>query len=308
MGKRQRDQLQAGRIIKQIAPVLDMTVEELTHFFYTETFWKENSARHYLMGDTPWPFENMGYDDCHEMVCAFLDEQQQEGKLTEQDMKEKQKEVERILHVAFLDLDTLSVHGKELPDTGTDKIEDEIEWIMRDISNLDIETLYVLNRYFDAFSSVTERDLKWIDLLDCLGYVDGLVTMDEFIRQLLKEEFPVSCGLISENMSRKDFLQWLELLSRRGYKDTTRKTDSNRLKSAIEKRVRSYTDECGFEIISLHNFIQYLVNEHNGSFFDVEPKYWKVFVLIKYWVSHFEDVPEIAINIYPPQIEEEQQP
>lgn len=308
MRKKQRDPLETGRIIKQIAPVLGITIDELMEMTFKKVHRGKETVRQYFYEGKPWPFEDMGYDDCLEMVWAFLEKQQQEGKLTEQDVENKRREVERIFSVAFMDLDTLSVHGKKLPDTATDKIEDEIEWIMRDISNLDIETLYVLNRYFDAFSSVTERDLKWIDLLDCLGYVEGLVTMDEFIRQLLKEEFPVSCGLLSENMNRKDFLQWLELLSRRGYKDTTRKTDSNRLKSAIEKKVRSYVAECGFEILPLHNFIRYLVNEHKGSFFDVELKYWKIVMLIKYWVSHFEDVPEIVTNIYPPQIEEERQP
>lgn len=295
MRKKQRDPLEAGRIIKQIAPVLGITINELMEMTSKKVHRGIETVRQYFYEGKPWPFEDMGYDDCLEMACNVLDEQQQGGKLTEEDVKGKQTEVKRILSVAFMDLDTLTVHGKKLSNIGVNKIEDEIEWIIRNIGKLDIETLYILNRYFDAFSSITETDLEWIDLLDCLGHVKGLVTIDKFERDLLKEKFSVSCGLISENMNRKDFLQWLELLSRRGYRDTTRKTDSGRLKSAVEKKVRSYADECGSEIVSFHNFIQYLVNKHNGSFFDVEPKYWKVFVLIKYWVSHFEDRPVIVL-------------
>lgn len=308
MGKKQRDLLHTGYIVKQIAPVLDMPVEKLMNLFYEETFWNENTARHYLMEDRPWPFEKMGYDDCLEIVCDFLDKRQQEGKLTEQDVKEKQKKVKQILSVAFMDLDTLTACRGKSPDAGVGRIENEIEWILRDISKLDIDTLYVLIRYFDAFSSITERDLKWIDFLDCLGHVEGVVTIDEFKRKLLKERFDISGRLISENMSSKDFLQWLELLSRRGYKDTTRKADPQKLNTAIEEKIRFYADKCGFEITSLHNFIRYLVDEHNGSFFNIGREYLKVFVLIKYWISHFENVPEIPINIYPPQIEEERQP
>lgn len=334
MRKKQRDPLEAGRIIKQIAPVLGITIDELMERTSKKVHRGIETVRQYFYEGQPWPFEDMGYDDCLEIVCNFLSEQQREGKLTEQDVKEKREDAERILKVAFVDLDTLSFHGRKswdtekkkivndsynnpmaclreppIPyvhkdisgDTITDTIEMQVEWIMQDISNLDIETLYVLNRYFDAFSSVTERDLKWIDYLDCLGH-------NKVKRELSKKEFPVNSKLISENMNSKDFLQWLELLSRRGYRDTTRKTDSDRLKSAVEEKVRSYADKCGLKIIFFHNFIQCLVNKHNGSFFDVEPKYWKTFVLIKYWVSHFEDVPEMVINTYPPQIEEERQP
>lgn len=52
----------------------------------------------------------------------------------------------------------------------------------------------------------------------------------------------------------------------------------------------------GFKITPLHCFIRYLVSEHNGSFFDIEQKYWKLFLLIKYWISHLEAAPEIVIN------------
>lgn len=310
MGKKQRDLLHAGCIIKKIAPVLNMPVEKLINLFYEETFWNESTARHYFMDDLPWPFKKMGYDDCLEIVCDFLDKQQQEGKLTEQDVKEKQKKVKQILSVAFMDLDALTIHRETDSDSDAveDRIENEIEWTLRDISKLDIDTLYVLIRYFDAFSSITECDLKWIDFLDCLGHIKELITIDEFKRKLLKERFDISAKLISENMSSKDFLQWLELLSRRGYKDTTRKADPQKLNVAIEKKIRFYADKCGFQIIPLHNFIRYLVDEHNGSFFNIGREYLKVFVLIKYWISPLENVPEISINIYPPQIEEERQP
>lgn len=298
MRKKRRDPLEAGTIIKQVAPVLGLSVEKLAGLFADhKQSWGDDLPRHYLMGETPWPFEDMDYDECFDLVSNFLDEQQQKGALTEREANAKKEEVRQILSVAFMDLKHCDMHRKESTITGINRIEDEIAWIMRDISNLDTETLYILNRFFCVFSSITECDLQWIDFLDCLGNSDKCCTLDKFRRKISKEEFPISCELILENMNRKDFQQWLELLSRKNYRDATRKTDSNKLISSIEKKVRTYINDCGFEGLPFHNFIQYLVNNHHGSFFDIDRKYWKIFLLIKYWLSHFEKVPEISIDI-----------
>lgn len=265
MRKKQRDPLEAGRIVKKLAPVLGITIDKLIKMISGKTCNGEDSIRQCFYEGKPWPFEDMGYDNCLEMAYGILDGQQRDGKLTEQQVERKKQEIKEILNVAFFDIDKWTFHGRkswakecheicnksrvslieppipyvyqrESDDITADPIERQIEWIMRDINGLNLETLYVLNRYFDAFSSITEPDMKWIDVLDCFGHIEGLFSIDEFQRRLSKEEFSVSCKLILENMNSKDFQQWLELLSRRGYKDTTRKTDSNKLKSSIEKK------------------------------------------------------------------------
>lgn len=325
MRKKQRDLLEAGRMVKQLAPILGITVNKLMGIISKKVNRGTDSIRQYLYKGGPWPFEDMGYDDCLEMAHGILYGQQRDGKLTEQQLERKKQEIKKILDTAFFDFDKWTYHGRkswakecheiysnskaglidppipyvyqcETDDITTDPIEGQIEWMMRDINGLNLETLYVLNRYFDAFSSITEPDMKWIDVLDCLGHIEGFISIDEFKHKLSKEEFSISCELISNNMNSKDFQQWLELISRRSYTDTTRKTDSSKIKASIEEKVRAYMNDFGFKITPLHCFIQYLVREHNGSFFDIGREYWKLFLLIKYWVSHFEAAPEIIIN------------
>lgn len=175
-------------------------------------------------------------------------------------------------------------------------------WIMRDIDNLDVETRYILNRYFDAFSSITERDLKWIDYLDCLEHDKRLPSWKKFERMLSRDTFAIDGELILGNVGNKAFGQWMELLSRKSYKDTTRKMDNKKiekLKADIYKKLYLHKENMGFEgFVPLLNFIQYLIDEHNGSFFAIKQNYWRIFVSIKFWFSHFWEEPEIIISIY----------
>lgn len=343
MKKKKRDPMEAGLIIKQITPILGITIGQLVgHFPNNELSIEDSRLQHYLMGETPWPFEDMGYDACLEMAHDILKEQQLAGKLSEHDTEGKLQEIEKILKVAFMDIDTLSFHGRKswatesadiynnskagltaLPipynylcesedvighsieegdDTTANPIDSIIEWIMRDIDNLDIETLYILNRYFDAFSCITEQDLKWIDYLDCLGHSKELLSWKEFERMLSKETIAISGELILGNMGNKAFGQWMELLSRKSYKDTTRKLDSNKiekLKADMYKKLNLNKKNLGLEgFMPLLNFIHYLIEEHKGSFFDVGRNYWKMFISIKFWFNHFLKGPEIFYNIY----------
>ena len=303
MRKKQRDPLEAGTIIKQLAPIFGMTLEELAGFFAdNKPSLQDHLFRHYFMGETPWPFEDMGYDDCLKIANNFLEEQQSKGALSEEDAKEKLREIEKILKAAFMDIDTFSFHGREEWKPEENPIDSTIEWIMRDIDNLNIDTRYVLNRYFDAFSSITEHDLKWIDYLDCLGHDKKLPSWKEFERKLSKDIYAISGELILENVGDKAFGQWLELLSRKSYKDTTRKMDSEKvekLKGDIYKKLYLQKGDMGLDgLVSLLNFIHYLIDEHDGSFFAVKQNYWRIFVSIKFWFSHFWEQPEIIVTLY----------
>ena len=303
MRKKQHDPLEAGTIIKQLASVFGITLEQLAGFFAdNKPLLQDHLFRHYFMGETPWPFEDIGYDDCLKIANSFLEDQQSKGALSENEKKEKLQKIEKILKAAFMDIDALSFHGREGWEPTTNHIDSTIEWIMRDIDNLDVETRYVLNRYFDAFSSVTERDLKWIDYLDCIRHNKKLSSWKEFEQILSRETFPINGDLILGNMNNKAFGQWLELLSRKSYKDTTRKMDSKKiekLKADVHNMLYLHKEDMGLEgLVSLLNFIQYLIDEHDGSFFAVKQSYWRIFVSIKFWFSHFWEDPEIIINLY----------
>lgn len=246
-------------------------------------------------------------------------------------MQDKKQEVKRILSVAFTDIDTLSFHGREswatekdeiynnskvclleppIPydyqrisdDTTADPIDSTIEWIIRDINNLDKETLYVINRFFEAFSSITERDLKWIDYLDGLDQNETLPSMKKFQGILSKKTFAVNGKLILDNMNDKVLEQWLELLSRKNYKDNTRKLGNEQiesLKTDIQRNLYAHKNSLGLEgLISFLNFVQYLIEKQEGSFFRHDIKYWKMFLSIKYWFSHFWDESEIISNVF----------
>lgn len=303
MRKKQRDPLEAGTIIKQLAPIFGMTLEQLAGSFADQKrSLQDHLFRHYLMGETPWPFEDIGHDDCLKMAYNILKKQQSKGTLSEEDVKKKMRETEKILKVAFMDIDTLSFHGREGWEPTTNPIDSTVEWIMRDIDNLDIETRYVLNRYFYAFSSITERDLKWIDYLDCLEHDKKLPSWKKFEHILSRETFAANGELILGNMNNKALGQWLELLNRKSYKDTTRKMDSKKiekLKADIHKELCLHRETMGLEgLVSLLNFIQYLIEEHNGSFFAVKQNYWRIFVSIKFWLGHFLEEPEVIISIF----------
>lgn len=303
MRKKQRDPLEAGTMIKQLASIFGMTLEQLAGSFADQKpSLQDHLFRHYLMGETPWPFEDIGYDDCLKMALNILKEQQSKGTLSEEDAKEKMREVEKILKVAFMDIDTLSFYGREEWEPTTNQIDSAIERIICDIKNLDIETCYVLNRYFEAFLSITERDLKWIEYLDCLGHDEKFPSWKEFERRLSKETIEVSGVLILENVNSKAFGQWLELLSKKSYKDTTRKMNSKKIEKLrvdIHKKLNLRKENLGlWGLIPLVNFIEYLIEKHDGSFFSMRQNYWKMFVSIKFWFSHFLEDPELIVNIY----------
>ena len=244
---------ETGRILKQVASIIGVTISELEDSFSQEI--SKNTGTnitkeriHKLFCGEQWPVYYMGYTESTEAILKIA-----ETKLDKCDGVDNKKmhEVKRALFLAFADFDHLSYFYSDVSSPNTnDKIDSIVERIMDDLSKFqDKEFLYILNKYLEAFLDI---DFLEIDIL----------TLN--IRLVSDCKVPISISNSLKIFDDPVLQQWLKLRNK-NHKDALRKVQQPQFEK-IRNNLRERLSKCGFKnLIPLTCFIEeFLLEKKDG--------------------------------------------
>lgn len=247
--RRKREALaECGRILKQVAPKLGITISELESRFSVEiskiTKTKITKERiHKLFCGEPWPIEFYGFHESNSAIEAIAKSILGEGALYER----KKREINQIVSIAFTDYDHLSYFISGFGNQNTyPSTTDIAERIMNDVSKIkDDKFLYILYKYLKAFLSISFFEL---DVLS-LG-----IKFDQ------KWEIPVSIQSGFKLFADPVLRQWLSLRNN-NHSDAFRKVKGPQLEK-MRNSLREQLAGCGImELASLTCFIEEFILE-----------------------------------------------
>lgn len=288
------DSKECGRILKQAAPIIGITIDKFEELFAYEYqnitgnngIYAPDTYHGYFNGKT-WPFYAIGINECLQIMDDILKRQTQ---YNQAELEEKSKKIKKIVHVAFTDWDNLTHYVSESDLKGEQNRTDHqnhIEWVMRDIEGLTLETRYVLDRYFNAFASFDE------DCQKCLDLIDEYQDIERLIEVHAKDTFKFRGNIFFEALNHKELSEWLELRdSKSKVTDATRKKkiqEIAKIKQSTEKKLMKLKLS---NLVFLHNFIRYIIEKRRGSFFNIRKKELNFLIFYKYWLR-YEDTPSI---------------
>ena len=260
---------ECGRILKKVAKILGITVNELEDKFVvgiskiTGTKIKKERIHKLFCGE-PWPVQYYGISETYSVAEEIARSVLGDGNLYE----EKIKEIKLVVYTAFSDYDHLSYFysnvNQLIVQTGTGDLVDRI---MQDISKIDLESIYLLHKYFNAFLS-----LNFVDL-DVLTFVTDLN---------LKQKLMMPIESISSLLNNPILRQWLEIKDE-SRKDTLRKVEETQL-NKIKQNIKKKLAKCGFsKLLPLACFIEeYLIDGKNGKWAEITKEKLNLLLICKY--------------------------
>lgn len=244
--------LECGRILKNVAPILGISINELEEEFSVEIskitgtiIGKERI--HKLFCGELWPVQYYGISESYLAIEGIAKSVLSGSSLYE----EKIKEIKRIVYTAFSDYEHLSYfYSRSIgPDANT-KIADMVERIMDDLDRFqNNEFLYVFHKYLRAFLSINFLELDILTL--------------EF-KYEMDYEIPVSIQRGFNLLSDPVLQQWLELRNN-DHKDALRKVKEPQLER-IKTNLKKQLAKLGFgRLIPLTCFIEeFLLRKKQG--------------------------------------------
>ena len=250
--------LECGRILKKVAPIIEITVTDLEKEFKKEiknvTGIKISEEKiHKLLCGERWSFYNFGIIESKEAILRIAKREMAE--CDNANFEKKICEIKKIVYLAFADFDHLSYFHRDTSDLHN-KTTDLVDRIMDNldkISKLDNKFfLYIFHRHLDVFLSINFLDLD-------------ILLMKKDIMEFIDFEIPLSIksslGLFNDPMLQ----QWLELRNN-NHKDAFRKVgESGFIKKQDDLKKR--LNKLGFsKLLPLTCFIEeFLIEEKQGN-------------------------------------------